>query len=122
MVVTFGSFSPGHVNDECYEELARITKPGASASFNVIFTRMDKITHSLTGGLIGILMFEGYLHENLTHFQNIEPHMKQLEEAGVWTIKERETFPDYISGCTGLQFVLQMREGKNDVIEKIQAQ
>ena len=67
-------------------------------------------------------MFEGYLHENLTHFQNIEPHMKQLEQAGVWTIKERETFPDYISGCTGLRFVLQMREGKNDVIEKIQAQ
>ena len=29
MVVTIGSFCAGQVNDECFEELARITKPGA---------------------------------------------------------------------------------------------
>ena len=27
-VVTTGSFVPGHVNEECYEELIRITKKG----------------------------------------------------------------------------------------------
>ena len=27
-VVTSGSFIPGHVNEDCYEELIRIIKPG----------------------------------------------------------------------------------------------
>ena len=66
-------------------------------------------------------MKEGYLHENLAHFENIEPHMKQLQSEGVWTIIERETFPDYLKDASGLRFVLEVKEGKNDVIDRIEA-
>ena len=66
-------------------------------------------------------MRDEYMHQNLAHFENIEPHMKQLQDAGVWTIIERETFPEYMPGASGLRFVLEMKEGKNDVIERIEA-
>ena len=65
-------------------------------------------------------MNEGYL--NFKYFENVEPHMKELEAAQVWTILERETCPNYRLGSEGMCYVLQMREGKNYVIEKIQAQ
>ena len=66
-------------------------------------------------------MRDEYIHENLAHFENIEPHMKQLQDEGVWTIIERKTFPEYYPGVLGLRFVLQVKEGKNDVIERIEA-
>ena len=72
------------------------------------------------GGMIGIIMRDEYMHQNLAHFENIEPHMKQLQDKGVWTIIERETFPEYYPGVLGLRFVLQVKEGKNDVIERIE--
>ena len=67
-------------------------------------------------------MRDEYMHQNLAHFENIEPHMKQLQDAGVWTIIERETFPDYLKDASGLRFVLEVKEGNNDVIERIEAE
>ena len=76
---------------------------------------------AVAGGFIAIVMKAGYIGSNIEYFENIEPHMKELEEARVWKVLEKETFPNYRMGLDGLWYVLQVEEGKNDVIEKTHA-
>ena len=68
-------------------------------------------------------MNEGYLRDKLPFFDNLEPRMKELEEANVWKIVERETVPNYGSihnnKWNGVRFVLQLDENKNDALKRL---
>lgn len=77
----------------------------------------------VTGGYIGIIMSEKYLREKLPYFDNLESRMRELEEAGVWRIAEREVFDNYMTmhddQWKGVRFVLQMNEDKTDALARL---
>ena len=66
-----------------------------------------------------MLMCERYFHENPEYAGNIEPHMLELQTAGVWTRLKRERFPNYHASYDGVEFVLQVHQGKNQILNKL---
>ena len=72
------------------------------------------------GGYIGLLMCERYFRENPEYAGNIEPRMRELQEAGVWTRIRRELFPRYHGEYDGIEFVLQLNDDKNKALQTLE--
>ena len=79
----------------------------------------------ISGGYFGIIMNQGYLNDKLPYFDNLESRMKELEEAGVWKIAEREVIDEYMrmhgNEWKGVRFVLKLDDNKNDALGKLKA-
>ncbi|XP_078660412.1 methyltransferase-like protein 27 [Branchiostoma floridae x Branchiostoma belcheri] len=82
-----GSFSQGHLKDDCFPELIRIVKPG---------------------GLICITMREEFLHTVEAYRGKLEPAMVALEDKGCWERMARDTVPKYCHDKDGVVFIYRV--------------
>ena len=64
-------------------------------------------------------MCERYFRENPEYAGNIEPRMRELQEAGVWTRIRREIVPQYHYEDNGVLFLLQLNEHKSDKLKEL---
>ncbi|XP_030852681.1 methyltransferase-like protein 27 isoform X2 [Strongylocentrotus purpuratus] len=87
-LVTVGTFVPGHLNTSCFQEFARVVKPG---------------------GLIVIVMRESYLFD-FPEFNQLDSAVVKLSKNGTWRYLKREWVPNYIGDLPGIIFVLQTPE------------
>ena len=72
------------------------------------------------GGYIGLIIGEGYFVKHPEYAGNIEPCMRELQEAGVWTRIRRELFPRYHGEYDGIEFVLQLNDDKNKALQTLE--
>ncbi|XP_035674639.1 methyltransferase-like protein 27 [Branchiostoma floridae] len=82
-----GSFSQGHLKDDCFPELIRIVKPG---------------------GLICIAMREEFLHTVEAYRDKLEPAMVTLEEKGSWEQVARDIVPNFYRELNGVIFIYRV--------------
>ncbi|XP_019635807.1 PREDICTED: Williams-Beuren syndrome chromosomal region 27 protein-like [Branchiostoma belcheri] len=82
-----GSFSQGHLKDDCFPELIRIVKPG---------------------GLICIAMREEFLHTVEAYRGKLEPAMVALENKGCWERIARDIVPKFYREKDGVVFIYRV--------------
>lgn len=86
-VVAAGCFLPGHMTEESFPELIRLTKPSGI----IVFSLKENM----------------YVDEDADYPKNFEPAMEKLEIENKWKILGRKVVPNYIGEQNGLVFTIR---------------